>query len=843
MTLNVWTENSGYSFGTFRERVTLDLPLPVSNDDGVTYSVISGSLPNGLTIQGNRIAGTPYEVPRNTEFRFCIRAKLASSISDRTYVMSVDNADGPEFITAEGNLPVGIAQQLFTIDSTYIDFQIEVTDLNLIAGGKLTYFISRDDGELPPGLILTSDGRIVGFVQPVLSIKPEDGDGTYDDSYYDAVAFDFAVRPTNGYDSYIYDTVTFDFNVPAQPAKKLNRNYEFVVSVSDGDVTIKRKFDIFVVGDDYFRADNTLASSFFTADVTYLRAPIWVTAANLGTYRSNNYVTIALDTYDTENVINNLELVNTEVKAVANKILLTDNVAGGTYLTVNTDVPPMYAQYLTFTGLVDGATSKIYQISHVTALGSGNYRLTLTDSLEETIPNAVAFYIGSLSKLPLGLVYDVASSTVYGNVPYQPAITTTYSFTIKSTRLSDKFETASSFRTFTVNIIGEIDSVINWVTGPDLGTVNANFVSTLSVSATSTVPNAMVIYQIKSGALPPGLGLDLDGEIVGKVNQYATNTSMGLTTFDFISGVTTFDNSTTTIDRVYTFTIEARDQFGISAVRRTFTIRVDTPNELVFSNIKVKPFLKLEQRASWKNFINDPQIFTPSSIYRNNDDNFGIQKDLSMIIYAGIETTDAAAYIGAIGLNHKRKRFQFGSVKQATAYKSGTNTAIYEVIYIEMLDPLEPNGKRLANKLTGKSLQPESITVDNGIDWNMNLEQTVTVDGQGYFVSNPNSNTYFPSSVSNWQERISAVGETERNYLPLWMRSIQSGTKSELGFKLAVPLCFCAVGQAADIILNIKHSGFDFTLLDYTVDRYIIDSVAGSTGDKYLVFRNDRITV
>lgn len=75
------------------------------------------------------------------------------------------------------------------------------------------------------------------------------------------------------------------------------------------------------------------------------------------------------------------------------------------------------------------------------------------------------------------------------------------------------------------------------------------------------------------------------------------------------------------------------------------------------------------------------------------------------------------------------------------------------------------------------------------------------------------------------------------------MRSIQPGSKQELDFVLCVPLCYCRVGTADDIILNIKFSDFDFKLLDYTVDRYIIDAVQGSTEDKYLVFKNDRITV
>ena len=75
------------------------------------------------------------------------------------------------------------------------------------------------------------------------------------------------------------------------------------------------------------------------------------------------------------------------------------------------------------------------------------------------------------------------------------------------------------------------------------------------------------------------------------------------------------------------------------------------------------------------------------------------------------------------------------------------------------------------------------------------------------------------------------------------MRSIPKGNKEQLGYILSVPLCFCKPGTADTILLNIKFSGFDFKALDYTVDRFIIDSVTGYLGDKYLVFKNDRITV
>lgn len=95
MALNIWTKFSGYSLGTFQERVTITIPLPVTNDTGVTYSVISGSLPRGLRLSGNAIVGTPFEVPRSTIFTFCIRASKDNELADRTFNITVEGEDPP----------------------------------------------------------------------------------------------------------------------------------------------------------------------------------------------------------------------------------------------------------------------------------------------------------------------------------------------------------------------------------------------------------------------------------------------------------------------------------------------------------------------------------------------------------------------------------------------------------------------------------------------------------------------------------------------------------------------------------------------------------------------------
>ena len=93
--LNIWTVNSGYNFGIIEERTNVNLSLPVSylNNFGdstdLSFTVITGSLPPGLRLEGDKIIGSAFEVPRNTEFKFVIRASYNSEIADRTFNMTI----------------------------------------------------------------------------------------------------------------------------------------------------------------------------------------------------------------------------------------------------------------------------------------------------------------------------------------------------------------------------------------------------------------------------------------------------------------------------------------------------------------------------------------------------------------------------------------------------------------------------------------------------------------------------------------------------------------------------------------------------------------------------------
>lgn len=865
MALSIWTQPSGYRFNTIQERSIVNQQLPVTYSTGfddstnLDFKVIAGKLPDGLRLENDTIVGTPFEVPRTTDFRFVIRAEYDNQLADRTFYWTIQGPDEPRWDTQAGSLPVGPNDQYFILDSSYIDFQLQVTDFDTAAGQKLSFFQPKNGGQLPPGLILTKTGRIVGWVQPALAIPETAGNGAYDMSYFDAVAYDFGYRSSNGFDSFLYETTLYDFSTDSLIPKKLNRYYEFLVTVTDGDTASTRKFKIYVVGDDYFRADNVAVSAgngTFTTDGSYVRAPIWVTPKNLGIKRANNYLTFKLDTYDSINlgqITYRLDPVNPIISAKTFTTSPNENKIGKNLLRIkNASGIPQVNNKFWLRDYVTNASETVYKIINVQTVSSTEYVLTIFPTLEVKLDNDKFVEFGTPSILPPGMQFDLGTSEVFGVVPYQPAITLNYSFTITATRYGDRGETANSKRTFSVTTIGEIDSIMTWNSPEILGSIGANYISNLFVSASSTVKDSVLLYVITSGQLPPGLNLNLDGEITGKVNQFSVGNNDGLTTID--AGTFTLDNATSTIDRDFKFTVQARDILSYSAISRTFTLKVTTPNDRLYSNLHVRPFLKSSQRDLFRTFITDSNVFDITAIYRPDDPNFGIQNDLKMLVYAGIETVNAARVVSAIGRNHKPKKFSFGNVKLAQAKIRGTNTVVYEVIYLEVIDKLEKGKTTLPLQIFG-SANTKSINVDQNNQyysgpfnqdtyyWNPADPLYVSADANNVFAGDSYTERRFPVSVRLWRERIKSIGLRDRDYLPLWMRTIQDGTFNEIDWIPAIPLCYCKPGRGADILLNIKNRNFDFKQIDYVIDRYIIDSVTGYGNDKYIVFENDRTSI
>lgn len=1157
-----------------RDDLTFNIPvdLLVNPDDTVT-EVISGMLPPGLVLIDNVLQGKPFEVADTTTFTFVIRAVLKGVTSDRTFYLTVEGADVPIWITDPGNLPIGESQRYYVRDESYVDFQLIAIDTDEAAGQTLSFWIASEDGQLPPGLTLSNTGRLSGWVEPILTQPNPSASGYYDSTPYDSAVYDRGTINSYGFDSYGYDVVNYDFNEFFARPRKLNRNYEFTVSISDGNTVVKRTFSIFVVGDSALLTDSTLIGSDFidlTTDLSSIRAPVWKTASDLGFRRANNYQTIKLDIYETiDNLpvvysLNDLNPDNTPsllppglefdsntseifgvvpyqpavtkdykftITAIRIGPLKEDPTSSEEQypIKINDDIV-----YRNFSVETDTGYNRVYETTgYNTSLGVRLYRETSTSSwiyqnnnfdfIHYSLPN-IQFVWDTEVWFSDILLSTVTLSPMIIVLPTGPTVYTDY------------YESSSSPRTFTIRIIGEIDRNIQWISPQELGILEAEQICTLRVEARCS-DDALVNYSLISGSLPPGLTLNSDGEIIGEVTQFNSyryignviggeqhnptdlrgpkryarvtgrvndgvnewdngtyiwntngtlspiiyvsspsvigsndmmnpsemdplnflpdtyhlvegdgwfyynennvtfpstppyqnivfsspivpanstmlvpseeytaiitvdgvdktiselgsnmdtftnlltviNTALGasataifdgsnikitsstygirssvsidpgtlfsapLDTFSslgtpgiltsdefdyftshtfylstnealywsngphkvsfvevigtidpflealdisnkpgklpgdfhivttagwFFDGINLFyantdysivlnaldqahkiktsdiesrltvfdftlDQGNTTIDRVFGFDVMASDNVQSKQIIQTFYIKVVTPNTQKFSDLVVRPLMLIQKREEFKNFITNMEIFDSKLLYRAGDPNFGIQDTLTMLIYAGIETTQISEVIAAVGLNHERKHFKFGEIKTAQAKIPGTHTVIYEVVYIEMLDPLQIGKVSLPLSI---ETAPENnpLSIDNN---------QITLNSNNLQIVDPYQTLKLPSTITNWRKRINDIGLHDRHYLPLWMRTIQDGSMVELDYVPAVTLCYCLPGQSSTILLNIKNyiktTGFNFNQFDYDIDRYIISEVTEDPNNKYIMF-------
>jgi hypothetical protein len=479
------------------------------------------------------------------------------------------------------------------------------------------------------------------------------------------------------------------------------------------------------------------------------------------------------------------------------------------------------------------------------------------------------------------MVLDTVTGEIAGRVPYQSAVTKNYQFTMQAVNfpttlsglnytLVGNWNSTTTYRvnqavryrgfiyiciqqnrneipvdgpfwvlgvstaekTFTVDIIGEIESSVSWISDEIVGSIKPNQPSILFVKAESLLPGGKVVYEFISGRLPPGLQLISNGDIIGKVKQFSDNAGAGLTRFfDTTNESTTFDltfdSNNTSFDRRFIFNVKARDTANFAENIKQFYIDVVADNTKTFANLYLKAFQTKQKRLDWYNFITDLTVFRTDEIYRSGDNNFGIQTDLRVLLYAGIESLEAVKYVQAMSRNHYRKQLRFGDVKSAVAKNLETQEDIYEVIYVDVIDEYEKNGKSISNTIELSDTIESKVIVSY---------DKIKVDSDIPFVSDSDHQRIFPNSFKNMRSRIKAVGERDREFLPLWMRSIQPGQPVEFGYTKALILCYVKPGFAETIKSRIKNIGFDFKSINFTADRFIIDVIDGQIEDKYLAF-------
>ena len=268
-----WVTPAG-TLGTIPEGVFYSIPLEATSDSTVRYRVIAGQLPPGVQINetgvlaGNPSAGTvqgvPADIADDTTSQFVVRAytqrviagqTVIDTLADRTFSLTIVGLSEVSWTTPSGTIGT-------YVDGVQVDdLQVRYTDTDIFA----VNVVSLIAGRLPPGMTISPQGVISGYITPNVSSSPPSG---YDLTPYDRYPFDFPQEST--------DTI-----------------YQFTLRVDNGTDSDVREFNIVVYSRSLLTADNTVITAdntFLTADLSPIGPPIIITpTGSIGTTRSDNF--------------------------------------------------------------------------------------------------------------------------------------------------------------------------------------------------------------------------------------------------------------------------------------------------------------------------------------------------------------------------------------------------------------------------------------------------------------------------------------------------------------------------------------------------------------------------
>jgi len=411
---------------------------------------------------------------------------------------------------------------------------------------------------------------------------------------------------------------------------------------------------------------------------------------------------------------------------------------------------------------------------------------------------------GSSSKHPPNFRLDTNSGALYATLPYQPAYSLSYSFTVWVIKTDNQTrEETATARTFTLTVKGDVESTIEFITDTKVGTISTGYQSELKIEALHTADGYNIEYYLIKGRLPVGLSLLKDGTIAGRV-EYDSIITFDRATYGY--HVFKLDGDTTRLDNRLNFTVQATDVYRQSSIEKDFYIENTEPDLTRYTRIYAEPLLPISQRSSYSNFITDSYTFNSKLLYRPNDPSFGRQEKIRLYIEHGIQQIKIANYYDILYTYFYKKRFLFGAVKYNKATDADGNY-IYDIVYVELIDTLENKNKQ---SIRG------SVTVGNIIT--------------------------YPNSVANMRialETGASDGEAinvDEHLMPRFMQTVQADTGSPLGFVIVAPLCYTLPGNGSTIVKRIKASDFNFTQIDFEVDRLIVEDSLNSVGAKYLIF-------
>jgi len=418
--------------------------------------------------------------------------------------------------------------------------------------------------------------------------------------------------------------------------------------------------------------------------------------------------------------------------------------------------------------------------------------------------------------LPAGVSIDINSGELYGQLARQSAVEVDYTFTVRANRVVATGINVFTDQAFTMKVIGEIDIGIAFTTPTVVGTLKADIPSLLSIEAVAEETNRVLSYSVTSGALPTGITLSEQGNLIGAIDP------------------SDFTDST----RAYTFTVTVSDQYQEAATSKEFTVNLDIPyTQTEYGNMSGHATSFIDQNIFYS-IAQDPNINSVENIFRPEDSTFGMRVKPDMLMMSGLEAQTLTVFQQQMEQNHAAKTLYFGDIKTAVA-KEGTDTK-YEVVYIEIKDNLvNKSGNavssaiKLRDAVVKPMLGPRASSMNATADY---MDYEVTTDGGLSFSTSGSKvryanqlsadlgymETLYPNAVANMRSRMKSLGHKEWDYLPLWMKTTQSGDLAPLGYVMAVPICYCKPGTSGLVKKRIEDKQLNFKNIAFTIDRYVV---------------------
>lgn len=807
----------------------------------VTYQIISGSLPAGVSMSASGlISGVPTSIITTTTYTFVVRATdNLQNIRDRTFSISISGISNPRFITTPGPIPNpspwSTTRPNSFLDSTWVEIPIEYE--NPIPNNPVLIRVIA--GSLPPGLEINEHGLIRGYAAPPsinVNLPPVNTVATAVSSNVITClnTGNFATgRPV------IFSGISFGGIVPDQ-------TYFVAAVISGTSFTVSNTIDGPVVG--------------FTDAVGYMPVQLPIITQGQPTSKTFNFVLKLESALGSDIQSYSMSVVNQN----------TSVSQGGPGRGPNSRIPAIFNTrpetfqldrdltdfgYYVLPPNGNGATYPVSQPAFIGTITSDNrFNFSILghdfdgDGLQYTFLN-----------LPLGLSGDIYTGWVTGNPVISSNTVSSFSFSVYATKVVLGTVTSLSTPTFTFSfkIVTDINGNIVWVSPADLGMVLNGLPSMAYVKATSDVDLLYRVVPVPGEALPPNLELLPNGELSGIVA--------------FQPGTALQDPNTIT---PFTFTIQAySERFASVTSSQTFTLSVfqefNNPTDILY--IKCTP--SISDRNLLATLLDSDTLIPPDYLYRSADPFFG---KATSVIYEhayGINASNIDEYLAAITKNHYWRQLTLGEIKTAVARNNETGEILYEVVYSEVYDNLVNYNDMDTYQVGSQSnfINPQGESVAKEIYWPRPIplflgpwydsETDIFTswnnipDGQLAFTSRTPgfARVLYPNSLPNMRQQVvDELGQTQ-NYevLPLWMTS-QQRSGSTLGFTPAWVIAYCkpglttlpdgtSVSYAQYIQYQIQNNWTNepgqlqtLNTINFKIDRFSVNKSATYNYDNYL---------